>query len=190
MGDIPLWPGFLPIDHPRKPDLRFISTKEAQNDYAVNIILPLIQSYISTIRRNTANGLRRYEYLQKPVKDWLNTWARHVDVQKFWNSPMGYKPPSYGIGGPAPSSYPPGASSYPPAPSSYPSGPGLKLRTPGEFAAGAALGGVAGAGECALACAIASAGECCTIAGGRRKNKRKTIRRRHSKKRTRKTRRV
>jgi len=197
MGDIPLWPGFLPIDHPRKPDLRFISTKEAQNDYAVNIILPLIKSYISTIRRNTANGLRTYEYLQQPVKDWLNTWASNVDVQKFWNSPMGYKPPSYGTGGPAPSSYAPGASSYPQAPSSYPSapssypsGPGLKLRTAGEFAAGTAVRGAVGVGECAATCFLASAGECCTIAGGRRKKKRKTIRKRHSKKRTRKTRRV
>ena len=197
MGDIPLWPGFLPKDHPRKPDLRIISTEYAQNDYAVNTILPLIQSYISSIRRNTPNGQRRYVYLEHPVKDWLKKWAAHVDVQQFWNSPMGYKPPSYGTGGPAPSSYPsapssyPSApSSYPPAPSSYTPGPGLKLRTPGEFAAGAAIRGAVDVGQCAATCLVASAGECCTVVGGRRKKKRKTVRRRHSKKRTRKTRRV
>jgi hypothetical protein len=66
----------------------------------------------------------------------------------------------------------------------------LKLRTAGEFAAGAALSGAAGVGRCAGDCLLVTAGECCTIAGGRRKNKRKTIRKRHSKKRTRKTRRV
>ena len=197
MGDIPLWPFFLPNDHPNKRDLETLSTLEAQQNYAVNMIIPLIKQHLSSIRTNTSNGLRKYASLHTYVDSWLKKWAGHVDVKQFWNSPMGYKQPSYGTGGPAPSSYPSAPSSYPSAPSSYPPGPssytpgpGLNLRTPGEFAAGAAIRGAVGVGQCAATCLVASAGECCTVVGGRRKKKRKTVRRRHSKKRTRKTRRV
>jgi hypothetical protein len=115
MGDIPLWPFFLPNEHPNRPGANNLSTREAQNDYAVKIILPLIQTYISSIRRNTSNGLRRYVSLQGPVNDWLSVWASDVDVKEFWKSPMGYKPPSYGTGVPGASPYP----SAPPPPPSY-----------------------------------------------------------------------
>jgi hypothetical protein len=135
MGDIPLWPFFLPNEHPNRPVENSLPTEEAKKKYAVEIILPVIQTYISSIRRNTSNGLRRYVSLQRPVNDWLMKWISDIDVKDFWKSPMGYKPPLYGPGGPAPPSYTSARLSYteapPPAPpltlrNATPSGPYIK----------------------------------------------------------------
>ena len=133
MGDIPLWPFFLPSDHPNKRDSETLSTVEAQQNYAVNMIIPLIKHHLSLIITNTSNGLRKYASLNTYVDSWLKKWAPEVNVKGFWQSiPKGYQPPSYGPGGPGASPYAPGAPGAPPyAPGASPYAPGASPYPPG-----------------------------------------------------------
>jgi hypothetical protein len=190
MGDIPLWPFFLPSDHPNKRDSETLSTVEAQKNYAVNMIIPLIKHHLSLIITKTSNGLDKYPSLHTHVDSWLKKWAPEVDVKGFWQSiPKGYQPPSYGPGGPgaslyapgapgappyAPgaSPYAPGASPYAPGASPYAPGPQLTLRTgPYKFdpilAGDVAQGAVRGIGAIAGATAqgVQMTGECLGGAG-------------------------
>ena len=130
MGDIPLWPFFLPSDHPNKRYSETLSTLEAQQKYAVDTIIPLIKQHLSSIRTNTSNGLRKYASLHTYVDSWLKKWTPHIDVKGFWQSiSKGYQPPSYGPGAPGASPYAPGASPYAPGASPYAPGAPLTLRT-------------------------------------------------------------
>jgi hypothetical protein len=133
MGDIPLWPFFLPSDHPNKRDSETLSTVEAQKNYAVNMIIPLIKHHLSLIITKTSNGLDKYPSLHTHVDSWLKKWAPEVDVKGFWQSiPKGYQPPSYGPGGPGASLYAPGAPGAPPyAPGASPYAPGASPYAPG-----------------------------------------------------------
>ena len=140
MGDIPLWPFFLSSDHPNKRDSEKLSTLEAQQNYAVNMIIPLIKQHLSLIRTNPSNGLHKYASLHTPVDSWLKKWAPQVDVKGFWQSiSYGYQPPSYGPGAPGASPYAPGAPGAPPyapgaspyAPGAYPYAPGASPYAPG-----------------------------------------------------------
>lgn len=216
MGDIPLWPFFLPSDHPNKRDLEMLPTMEARQAHAVNIIIPLIKQHLSSIRTNTSNGLRKYASLHTYVDSWLKKWAPQVDVKEFWKSiSKGYQAPSYAPGGPGASPYPPGPPltlrtepyqkpSYvgPMVPDALVAAHSAPIVTNGVgLVAGAALEGTGTAlhgiasaaatvGDCLPSGDCLPGGDCCTVVGGRRKNKRKTLRRRRCKKRTRKTRRV
>jgi hypothetical protein len=187
MGDIPLWPFFLPNDHPNKRDSETLSTVEAQQNYAVNMIIPLIKQHLSLIRTNPSNGLHKYASLHTPVDSWLKKWAPQVDVKGFWQSiSNGYQPPSYGPGAPGASPYAPGASPYAPGASPYapgapPYAPGASPYAPGPkltlrtgpyqidpiLAGVAARGAVRGIGAIAGATAqgVQTTGECLGGAG-------------------------